>query len=72
MFTIDRGGRISNPVPGSAGPKTGDTPDDAEPRRIWSAELMPDFSWNAMETQRVWFEDEGLERESLLEQGIFG
>jgi len=34
---IARGGRVSNPVPGSAGPKAGSVPDSADDRRTESA-----------------------------------
>jgi len=39
---IARGGRVSNPVPGRAGPKAGLAPEIAELRRAWSAEDLPD------------------------------
>jgi len=39
---IARGGRVSNPVPGSAGPKVGVSPEIAEARRTWSTKVLPD------------------------------
>jgi len=45
---IARGGRVSNPVPGSAGPKAEVASRIAEAHRTWSAEawlvaFMPEF-----------------------------
>jgi len=40
--TIAKGGRVSNPVPGSSGMKAEIASEIAEARRIWSAELMLD------------------------------
>ena len=39
---IARGGRVSNPVPGRAGPKARLAPEIAELRRVWSAEDLLD------------------------------
>jgi len=39
---IVRGGRVSNPVPRSAGPKAGVSPEIADARRTWSAEVLPE------------------------------
>jgi len=38
---IANGGRVSNPVPGNAGPKAGIALVAAELRRTWSAETVP-------------------------------
>jgi len=70
---ITRGGRVLNPVPGRAGPKTGLVPKIAELRWAWSAEDLLDAAMpvlklevpmNAMRAERDW----GLER-VRFEQG---
>jgi len=70
---IARGGRVSNPVPGRAGPKTGLAPKIAELCRTWSAEDLRDATkpvlklevpMNSMRAERDW----GLER-VWFEQG---
>jgi len=38
---IARGERVSNPVPGSAGPKAGVLLEIAHARRTWSAKVLP-------------------------------
>jgi len=67
------GGKVSNPVPGRAGPKTGLVPKIVELRRAWTAEDLPDATipvlklevpTDAMRTERDW----GLDR-VLFEQG---
>jgi len=39
---IARGGRVSNLVPGRAGPKAGVSPKIADARRTWSAKVFSD------------------------------
>jgi len=41
---IARGGRVSNPVPGSAGLKAGVSPEITDARRTWSAEVLPEVA----------------------------
>ena len=73
-----KGGRVSNPVPGRAGPKAGLAPKIAELYWVWSAEDLPDAAMpvlklelptNGMRIERGW----GLERVcSINGRLIFG
>ena len=42
MYTIDRGGGVSNPIPGSSGLKTIESPETADDRQIRSANPSPE------------------------------
>jgi len=64
LVEIARGGRVSNPIPGSAGPKTGDTPETVEARRTRSAELSPEANM-----PEFWLD---LLLEAMCEQKEFG